>query len=361
MSGRISNLFTSLTGNTEKSRASASMYVDNASINALFELIQKHGKFYLKATKAGFEVGLGKYRFTIEDFMDLLQLTLHEVETLTREDADICAQLAEALLPHNEKPLQLQASALDDERRLWVAVNKFMKRQIKAFSQDQRLRFDFLTKKYAEKLALGTTTSNAEHDQHIAGNRQTPNFGGMMGGFLQTDTTGKGKASIYVENDALGFLMQLAIEYGNLEISFDSTNFMLSLNGLIFAFDYRNDYGSLRLISSLTLGAAEIMLKVMRFMYDDFEYDHNNEFEFETENEADEKIVLDVVDKRQDKEKFNVRAKSEKQLDRFIRIDEKFRKDLQNKEVKSGFSFSQSLRNSEKKNTPNSGNSNTPD
>ena len=293
MGAYISNLFTSLSQKASKT-PTATAYVDKQALEALINLVKKHGNLKIAKTPAGFEVRIGTHYFGIDDYMNLIRLTLNEVHELSVDEANLTAELASILLPESDKPILLQASTFEDERRLWVAVRQiFKKRPLKAFNEDQRQRFSFLEQHYAEKNAFSTSSTQSQHDSNRLQKGYAPiNPSNLLSGFLKP-SEGKGCASIYTENDAFSFLMQLAIEYGELSLNQNDSGFSLLLQGFIFDIEFFRDYGTLRLLSPMGLGAAELMLRIYRFINGDASL--QKELRLEAEREADEIALWEVA------------------------------------------------------------------
>ncbi len=295
MSGRISNLFSTVTrasqeANPEKSgilpsdslssasMPSASLYVEPSSVHQLFDLIKRHGNFRLSSNPQGFEAQLGQRRFTIADSSEFIQLTLHHADALTSEAAETTAELALILLPQTDAPLKLQASSIDDERRLWQGVKKFFPRHpISAFNQDQHFRLEFLEKKYNAPEASGAFSGNPKHvsPENSSENTNSSSSGlklnHLMGGFLKADKFGYKQSSIYIESDSISFLMALAKEHDEVSIDTTREHFRFLLRGHVISIENFQDLSAIRLLSPMNLGAAELMLRILRFIYGDGE------------------------------------------------------------------------------------------
>ena len=268
MSGKISNLFTSLTSTNPKTQASASLYVEPSCIHQLFTLIKRHGNFRITSSPIGFEVHLGQRRFTITDSSEFIDLTLHHADALTEEAAETAAELAFILLPQTDNPLKLQASTIDDERRLWEGVKKlFPNHPIRAFNQDQVFRLDFLEKKHHEKNNIGTLESKVTKQPPSPAPQPGLKLGNLMGGFLKADEFGYKQSSIYIESDSVGFLIAFTKEHGELQINSSGEDFRILLKGHVISIENHLDLSVIRLLSPMSLGAAELMLRIIRFMY----------------------------------------------------------------------------------------------
>ncbi len=369
MSGRISNLFSSVAKvsssnasqadkNHQEIRASASLYVEPSSVHQLFDLIKRNGNFRLSSSHNGFEAHLGQRRFTITDSSEFIQLTLHHADALTPEAAETSAELAFILLPQTDNPLKLQASTIDDERRLWQGVKKFFpKHAISAFNEDQNFRLEFLEKKYQAPETSGSISASIKNNS-LTSSGQNPNPGfklnNLMGGFLKADEFGYKQSSIYVESDSIGFLMELAKE--NDEISMTSTqeHFQILLRGHVISIENYQDLSAIRLLSPMNFGAAELMLRILRFMYGDSTNNNlsnnlennlesssesnseangypNIKLSFDTQTPEQEKIILEILRKYA----MNSWELSHRNPEQKIRIEEYLRGIKQNEKLSS--------------------------
>jgi hypothetical protein len=271
MGGNISHLFNPLLHQTsqdhQKSQdavASATFYIEPSCESRLLDLIKRQGTFRIKTTPAGYEVQLGHRRFTVMDSSEFIELSLHHADTLTEESSGITAELASILLPEPDKPIKLQASNINDERRLFQSVKKFFSAHpIRAFSEDQRIRFEFLEQQQRE-LQLGVRAQASQTSQN-----QLPKVLNLMGGFLKADEFGYLVSSIYVESDSIGFLMALSKEEGEITIEFSQEHFRFLLRGHVISLDEFNELSRVRLISPLSFGAADLMLRITEYLYQD--------------------------------------------------------------------------------------------
>ena len=274
MSGDISHLFNQFLkdsaekkGASEDMLASATFYMEPSSTQRLFDLIKRHGNFRIKTIPLGYEAQLGKRRFNIIDSSEFIELSLHQADALSQESADVTAELASILLPNPDKPLKLQASNVDDERRLFEGVRKFFpKLAIRAFNENQRLRFEFLEeKKRQETIGVGPKNTPAGSNPNPAGLKLT----NMMGGFLKADEFGYKVSSIYVESDTLGFLLAFAKEEGEIVIESFREHFRFLLRGMIISLDNYSDLSRIQLLSPLSFGAIGLMFRIGQFLYGD--------------------------------------------------------------------------------------------
>ena len=276
MSGNISNLFSSLINQSsqtsqypEDTNASATFYMEPSSTQHLFDLIKRCGTFRIKVSPLGYEAHLGQRRFTIVDTSEFIELTLLHADALTQESAEITAELASILLPETDKPLKLQATTVEDERRLFESVSKFFpKYSIRAFNEGQRMRFEFLEQKQREQrigVGLSKNASSTENASSTGLKKHTT----LMGGFLKADEFGYKRSSIYVESDTIGFLMAFTREEGEIVIESTREHFRFLLRGHVIAIDNYQELSKIRLLSPMSLGASELILRVIRFLYDD--------------------------------------------------------------------------------------------
>ncbi len=271
MSGNISNLFNQLlhesSQHNKKSQeavASATFYIEPSCESRLLDLIKRQGTFRIKTTTAGYEVQLGNRRFTIIDSSEFIELSLHHADALTDESSEVTAELASILLPEPDKPLKLQASNINDERRLFQSVKKFFSAHpIRAFSEDQRIRFEFLEQQLRE-LQIRLPRGSSQTSQS-----QPPKMINLMGGFLKADEFGYFVSSIYVESDSIGFLMALSKEEGEITIESSGEHFRFLLRGHVISIEDFTELSKIRLLSPLSFGAAGLMLRITEYLYRD--------------------------------------------------------------------------------------------
>ena len=83
----------------------------------------------------------------------------------------------------------------------------------------------------------------------------------------------------------------------------------------------------------------------MRFMYDDFEYDKNREFEFEADPESGEAVILEKIENHQNREKLNFRFRNDNQKNRLEILRKRFLKE-KNLKQQNQFSFSDAVEKS---------------